>query len=1272
MQPRQIALFICFLIVTTSCYAQSKTEIIYTGKLMGYFRSPDKQAWDQARGCTAAPDSSSEAAKQFQDFRRHHQNAVVVGTGDNFAPELAARMFMLTKAKANEPKDKKDDKKAQANKEQEEKLRNNLKIPSGEYIPGNKELYYWDEMPKHQEGWVYYKSAPPDLLEELARGEGTIPTDNVGCFLAMNRFAAIVPGKHDFYFGVERVRELARFMAGLTKEKVSKLDPESDQKAPNPKDDYQPPQMLGANLVIKTSLTDPPSPSTGKPRSQWEGASLKIGDGKSIYPWFVSSATVKIQTPDSKAIRDKLQELFKDHPNPTLQQVEQKLNEPIALSPKDTEDLKKLKSFVHDLATRTTRICFTTEQNYVPAGCVRGWTVTGETAAGKTVSGNADGMNYVIPTIPKELIQSWSGNLQAPFFEAGQNYGLCLMSDPPKKDPNGLPQKDIETECQTFSVYRPFLSFPDQRSPTASHYHDPDPFVLVPDPNNKQEREVAIFGVVDPSVTQYIGVLNYSWLNKDDKLKSALSVEEPLEAIREQLAYFDLWYKKTHAEKEFKGMTVLLAEMSPHIARKLAARLNRFQLVVTEADEELANSETVISIDWNSKVNSSAFVAVPAPYYQSDSKGNEEGKVHFGSVNAENKADGGWSLTSAVETPAKVTQDYLSDDDLANLLRPGLAGCVDSKYVDIKPDGTPKYPKYISKNPQEIVRIATLCAMRDRLGTDVALIQKRDRFIRVPAYLTDVQQILDYLIWKGDLLTLLYVPGSAIKKSLDLSKKYENDDQNDLSLADEKNRALESLGIVSRGKDFLINEVPIDDKKTYAIAATDYIAGGDTGYPDLAAAALDPKTRPTQYPDKLKLISSLVCARIAAAKSKAGTDTSAEVSCLGDIGRDDYLDQIKVNPPPSPPGKEGLGSKLWKLFPFKLGDETQKQTSAFGDSNQRVEQRAFWVLSLKNFGITFSGLSNNMKDADVDARYAGVKASGVTAHKTQSTTTALDLRLSRMSHTGGPFAALTTDYRRQSTGDVTPDISQKANLVTGEAGYLRNLRGGRSDKSMGLSFSFYTETQLQRPFSNFGLGTGDSIKISQNRSFMLLPRIGLFWRYGAANTFSAGVQDGRELRALVGYSFETPAGMFQCLPEVVRTFAKCIKDLSPKSNPKVTANSAASAILDDRPRAGFYWNSGFTVPINSKVSYVFSDKGNYFFNFSGDNATDTRYRDESKHSLKFTIWPSFSIGPSLRLLLYRNKVNKDFLFQKEFGFETSFAFDLFNRREKDVQIKHKP
>jgi hypothetical protein len=1218
MQVSRVTFFVCFLLAATPCLAQeTKTEIIYTGKLMGYFRSPAKQSWQQAPGCKALSTESSTAAIEFQNLRNEKRNAVLVGTGDNFAPELEARMFMSAK-----PRDEKEEK----------KLHDDLKIPSDDYIPGNKELYYWDRTGDPSGSWVYYKAVKKGspLERQLALGEGTIPTDNVGCFLAANRFAAMVPGKHDFYFGAERVRELGRFMAGLTVQSFSDEWRKAYQEYKK-LEDYQPPQMLGANLVIKTSVAGS-APGGEKSKIGWEGSSVKIADGKSVYPWFASTVDVKIPVPPE--IKDALSAQFPSQTKATLTEVIDYLK---TLPPPKDEVREK---FIRLLESHEQiNICPTKDLNVLPVQCDGGWTVNGH-----AISLKGESLNYPI-SIPANPTYPWSKARKGPVFEPGSNYGLCQMMKEKPKDPK---EHYIATKCETFSVKRPFLSLPRDGSPYT--YNDPDPFVLIP--GDHQQPEVAIFGVVDPTLTQYIGVLNYSWMSEDNNgAKSVLSVEDPLEALREQLDYFDAWYQATNPGKKFTGMKVLLAQMSPHIARKLAARLNQFQLVVTEADEELGTSETTLTTEWNAKVNSSAFIAVPAPYYQSGLKDGDEGNVHFGAVTAKYQS-GVWRMVSSFKGATLVKNTYMSDEKLAKLLEPAVKKCFGPAFVE-----EPNHPTKI----EETIRIATLCAMRERLSADVALIQKRDLFSRVPDKLQDVQQVLDYLIWKGDLLTLLYVPGSALKSALEASKKYDLEDANNLSLADEKDRGLAFLGIVSRGKDSLINEAPLDEKKIYTLATTDYVAGGDTGYLDLTKA-LDAKTQPSQYPAQLEPISGLVCARINSGNSKAG--------CLAPTNRDEYLDQIAFVPGPAPTKGEGFGSKLWKLFPFKLGDKDQKQTTLSGFRNQQTEQRGFWVLSLKNFGVSFSGLRNNLSDTDIAAKFAGVKTSGVTAKQAQTISSSLDLRLFHTSHTGGPFIQTNVDYKRQSTGDLAPRISQITNLVTGEAGYLRNLRGGRSDKSMGMSFSLYTETQLQKPFSTFTLGT-DSLKVAQDRSLMLLPRAGLFWRNGT-NAFTAGIQYGRELKSLVGYRFISPAGTFECLPQVNQTFADCIKKLSSGNNPKVTINSDAFPIVGNRPRAGFYWTSAFTLPLNSKMKYEFSDKGSFFFNFSNDNATDTRYRSDSKHSLKFMIWPSLSIGPSLRLLLYRNKVNKDFLFQKEFGFETSFAFDLFNRREKEVQIKHKP
>jgi hypothetical protein len=1301
---RTALLSICFLAAATTCLAQANTQVIYTGKLMGYFRSPSHQNGDATRGCSTSGDSA--AAVKFEALRASSPNAILVGSGDNFAPELEARVF----DKVPEP----------------EKNR-----------PGNKEVYYWSEDDKK---WVYYKDLDkhPDLKARIALGRATIPTDNVGCFLAGARFAAIVPGKHDFYFGPERVRELARFMATLSFD---------DMKGYGFDSNYHPPQMLGANLVIKTSQIEAPSPISSKPKSKWpDETSIKgLGDGKSVYPWFSSIVRVQLPSPSSISIQKALKNEYRQHervdpdsfkkflvdriqnstggdrqdwiglqeslgqqtnvwicpppgPNPTMpceggwqigtasldtnvtarasekvlaqikdwfvsnksfarNEFQDFLNKQVGDSnqgDKDDNDAwRKLSDGFSQLAAKEIQVCPTNKLNEVTARCNSGWPVE---EVG--LSQDDSGITLSIRIVPK--------NQPIPTLQPGWNYGLCKIN-------KGSAELGIETKCQTFSVLNPFFSFSRVAPMKGRDYKDPDPFVFIRS-DTEPKHEVAIFGVVDPTITQQIGVLNYSWSNDDEKQKTVVSAEDPAEALKEQLDYFESWYQTAHNDHPFEGLKILLAQMSPQRARVLAARLNKFQLVVTEANEEQATSEVVLSTVWNKDTSASPFIAVPAPYYRSGLKETVEGNVHFGIVDAE-RVDGTakWKLQSREAEALPVDGKFMSEDEVAKILRPLLKEkCVETKFLN--------GDNYTTKL-DEILRLATLCAIRERLGADVALIQKRDLFGRVPESTgpIETQQLLDRLIWKGDLLTLMYVPGSALKKSLELSKKYDNEDSDNLSLSNEKGRGLEYLGIKKNDKsEYLINEVPLDDKKIYAVATSDYIGAGDTGYPDLAAAALDPKTRAGQFPEKLELISAVVCRKL-----------DPDAKCISEIARDDYLDRIADAPPAQ--RKPDFVSKVRNLLPFKGPEKTPWKQNVGDLLDQKVQQRSIWMLSLKNFSFQFSGLNNNDTDASIDNKFGGIATSGVNSHENHSIIVGLDLRAVRSKHNYDLFGAAGIDYNTKSsdTSSVAPSVVQNTNRLTGDAGFLWNLWGGRSFVRLGPVFTLHGETQLAQPFTIFNLNTSstdprgrtitDQLRISPERSVQLLGRIGLRSQ-NRTNAFEFGFEHGREFNVFKGYEFVTNGGTLVCKPDATTSLSKCIKDAIKAGT--ITRDSVVLSAHQDRPRTGLYWKWNISIPFHEKLKFELTDEGDFYFaDPARDILNDTRFRDISKSSLKFTVFPNFTIGPSLQLLLYRNQtgldsnfkpIGGDFLSQKTFGLEASFSFDWFNRREAGVQLRHKP
>jgi hypothetical protein len=1155
-------------------------------------------------------------------LRHKDQSAILVGTGDNFAPELEARVF--------EPR---------------------LAGGGGPYERGNKELFNWNG-----DAWIPYEKTTGLERENLSHGLGTIPNDNVGCFLAAAKYTAVVPGKHDFYFGAERVRQFARFLAGFN-------SPAEAGDTPPAK--YAPVQMLGANLVLKTvPITDQPLlPREIKAppfKTEWpkEYSVLNLQDRTSVYPWF-SYAKINLVALKLDAQRlDYLQNWFSEKGLASESGVKEFLR-----SQNDEDFSKVLESLTKAIDdfpyTSVLRCDSQSDPNDVDPR-TRPCTPIVERKVG--LVGNSLAYFFEFPA----LYQGKDGHFSN--LTSGKNYGFC------SKDKGG------EWYCLRFAVHTPFFYFPHQVPQSTNNFTDPDPYVLT------EDGTTAVFGVVDNDLGSRVGVLNFGWHNTKPNLKTVVSAEDPAQALREQLDYFQRRYWGQN-KRAFTGLKVLLAQMSPQRARVLAARLPDFQVVVTGADEEQGTSLTRLDTQWRPNTRAGSFVAVPLPIYN---RASATVAVNFSWVDASQKVE--MRPLSWADESQKVRTWRLSSDWRDPVLeykpksvRPAqfwlgvdkaLQTCLPS-YLRDKLNDTPK------PSDSEKLKWLTLCAIREKTNADVALIQKRDFFDQIPEGTEDspdrAQQILDRLIWKGDLLTLMYVPGSAIKEALAQSKKYKAEDASALSLADEKSRQLEILGIETdkATNEPLINEVPIDDKKIYAVATSDYIGAGDTGYPALAAKAINPRTYPGGFPNQLLPISSVVCRKIFPDQSQA------KDYCLDDIDREKYLDET-IAEQITPFKRPTFGKRFWDNFLFKSPPKESRATTVSGGLEQRVQRHPFWLFSLRNFSLGITSLGNNFTDAEIDEKFAGVSTSSVQAHKKHSVTIGLNTRLAHLTHKREFFLAGGIDYKKESTGisNDTPLVNQIANRAFADVGVTVRFPG-RSIPHVGAVFSVHFETPLEQPFTTFTLSTqtvvdpvndikvNDRLKITQGRSLMILPRAGLRWQ-NRDGSFEFGFQAGREINALNGYRFNTQGVLDECLPNAAKSFATCIKEKSKTPNATITKNSDARAIQQDRPRVGLYWKTNLSIPFGEKFKYELEQEASFFLDFQRDNAIDTRFFDSSKHRFRFFIWPSLSIGPTVRLLLFQNKVNREFLFQRELTFETSFSFDLFNRREKGVQFKNKP
>ncbi|HEX3250247.1 MAG TPA: hypothetical protein VHS05_12525 [Pyrinomonadaceae bacterium] len=1206
-------------------------DVVYTGRLFGYFRVPSLQQFSQTSGCpNYNADLASKAAKQFIEVRDQQDlnKTILVGTGDNFAPELEARVF------------------------------DGLTSTATKYKAGNKELYLGSS-----NQWLDYddpSKAAEKLRNDIAAGFGVIPNDNVACFLRRAKYAAIVPGKHDFYFGAERVREFARFLAAPAN------------------GDYEPVQMLGANLVMKTEPIEDTSVSTkvknDRDFGDWptDYPVLNLKDGKTVYPWFsivkIQLAEIPSEATFSKDLSQALQNLMGTAGvdlKTNLKKVTDAIDDASGIVEKKLEDLQNKKAAPDEISAKTAdknrlvalknnlvaavgssfdliRIC---SANVRPNDLQKDLKDCDPTLDPKL---RVDGNKIVLDVYLRHRFQGRNGHFSTLPF--GKNFGLCTSVPVTKDNPTGK-------GCIRFSSHTPFFYFPHEVAyDNANGYTDPEPYVV-------KDNQIAIFGVVEPTLGEQVGQLNFGWKQKDHpELTTRLSAEDPAEALQQQLDYFNVQHP------DFPGVKVLLAQMTPQHARALAGRFPEFQIVVSGGDRELATSNLSLSTTWKPQSNAAgAFLAVPTPYFNPSTR---EGSVHFGIIKATpNNTEWKLSADARAGDPVHEREDPALNFWAKIKALPG--GCL--------PDGFQPDPNVTYDN-KTYLKWLVLCSMQQYLGADVALIQTQDLFDQVlelehrinRAQISNkdagrdenIQQTLDRLIWKGDLITLMYVPGKALKKALDQSDKFGAEENSTLSLSVDRGRTLETLGVRSDKGEYFVNGLPIADDRIYAVATTDYIGAGDTGYPDLKNAARNPRPYPAAFTGELVPISSLVCRKL--------FPTNFNLYCLEPIKSDSYLDETMAKQIPPYPD-EGQFSKMWAATGLALpGERTDSKDPAAGLEN-RVQRRSFWGFSLKNFSIGFKDVDNNRTDDSIKEKFAGVSTSGVTSTASRTISVGLDTRLSYFADHYELFLGSGVDYERQSQGDpvVATGISLNKNRLFGETGMVWWRHPGRELPNIGAVFSVHGETQIEQPFSAFNLNTDEAeqIRITQKRGALVLGRVGFRWE-NRTNTLELGVQAGKELRGLRGYHFENPDDNdIDCLVNSAQTLSKCIEVNSKPPAGLITPNSIPSALLQSRPRAGIYWSHSLSFPLGSKLKYEVTQDADFFFvKFDRDTTIDTRFRYNSKNRLSFMIWPNFSIGPTLDLFMYQNKVNRNFLFQRTLGIETKLFFDIFNRREKKAQV----
>lgn len=346
---------------------------------------------------------------------------------------------------------------------------------------------------------------------------------------------------------------------------------------------------------------------------------------------------------------------------------------------------------------------------------------------------------------------------------------------------------------------------------------------------------------------------------------------------------------------------------------------------------------------------------------------------------------------------------------------------------------------------------------------------------------------------------------------------------------------------------------------------------------------------------------------------------------------------------------------------------------------QAVEHRPPWDLKVTKWTLGIAALGHNGTDFDVRNNFSGITTPGVNAFRSTTWTSDFQAQWTRNWQNHQFFVAPAYSYNIQNRGqpDDVRQVNQIADLGILDIGYAYLWHGAGPEHTESV-LTLHFETPLARTFTAFPLATThtgphgeqirDQIRFALDRSYTEFVRPGFRW-LRRRSSLEFGPEWAHEWNALEQIDFITNGTVTPCSATAAQPISQCLGNAI-RTNPQaITPNSEVDAKRLGRDHAGIYWKLNLTITFHPKVSYVFTDAGDWFlFQFHTDNSTDTFFRDYSQHQLKFNVFPNFSIGPEVDLLFYQNKavgaLRGHFLRQDQAIMKAQFSFDLFNHRKR--------
>jgi hypothetical protein len=853
----------------------------------------------------------------------------------------------------------------------------------------------------------------------------------------------------------------------------------------------------------------------------------------------------------------------------------------------------------------------------------------------------------------------------------GANYGLCFSSA-------SNPAAGKRT-CMRFSVAEPFW-----RAPAGAPYSYDLPYIYLPDKN------VVIFGVLDPDINTFIGRDNLSWINRDNRkdLSTETGVLDPYTSLVQAMQLF----RERQADAAPGVRKVLLAEMSRARAEELASHLG-FDVVITKAlpyGYSTPNQTATLhgdQLDAASERESPFHSLVVSPWM-----GYESREATKGAVDPLRKL----ALSAEPVFPAD-EPDCTTAAPCRHYVLSGSHQLIDKT----PPPATEFYTKeatdYLSHHYAGIHSLnsgaadeekqaplikATLAIIREAANADAAILQKRD-FYWGPFLKHSVDgEGVERILWKGDGLRILTVKGKEMKKALDESDAFDDQDDAHIKESQTRRRGLVTIGISkSKDGDYLVAGSVVDDDRLYTIATSDHIAAGDTGYPELDDTDLNQPSSAENLRDSEGVrISYLVCENLGLkqclrAPGCNGTDEACAVKAKLDF----------PNASGTPVEFEPTSGMKWR----KWARGWQPPEIDLRPVESKLLTRPGWRFSVLELSSDLGLNHNNLTEPQRIARLQGVSEPGTGTQTGHSVNFALRSEWVRTAKHVDEYIRGQIEYQTDVTDRTVtvpvsnvqvlgpPSIDRKKNRMVFDAGFFVHRNPGHKDvPKVGFvlqPFRFDSplrpaEVSIDPHFDAGGTLDRRAFVLELARTRRFLARAGLRAE-GKSSHIEIGYEAGVERNALASVVFNSGS----CDLSATQLLKTCLDAQGAALDP-----NSIQQVRRTRKRSGLYadahWEFQFPV-LNGwfkKWKVAFDDQGEYFAPAHGDNSTDTLYRNDATWGVSMPILPSVKLVPGFEVFLYENKIGNTHLARTSPTLKLVFSFDRYSGGSWWKSIRYKP